>query len=293
MQFSCPGGQITLYGTPPYHTMTHAPHTVDKDWYTVPGQEGKTLDRYIYDCPGEDKVTFWSKRSGVAYSDPTSMDAATEMTMDSLVQVELVDTTCQRFNFANMPPGYRQEPWEAKNLQPGNKKKSSFSHPGYETGKHARDGGNPLNQTELPLDADFPAPVLITDKKGNAYIDADGETHGSMKTGECPADGTGRNFQFAGFYNPTDLQACDPPPPPPAPPPAPVSVGGDPIFHSGDSWLKFRLAEENTMTPLLAWQQVTLTLSLTLSLPLTLTLTLTLILTLHHPHPNPNPHPSP
>ena len=112
----------------------------------MPGQEGKTLDRYIYDCPGEDKVTFWSKRSGVAYSDPTSMDAATEMTMDSLVQVELVDTTCQRFNFANMPPGYRQEPWEAKNLQPGNKKKSSFSHPGYETGKHARDGGNPLNQ---------------------------------------------------------------------------------------------------------------------------------------------------
>ena len=76
------------------------------------------------------------------------------------------------------------------------------------------------------------------------------------------ADGTGRNFQFAGFYNPTDLQACDPPPPPPAPPPAPVSVGGDPIFHSGDSWLKFRLAEENTMTPLLAWQQVTLTLTL-------------------------------
>ena len=60
VQFSCPGGQITLYGTPPYHTMTHAPHTVDKDWYTVPGQEGKTLDRYIYDCPGEDKVTFWS-----------------------------------------------------------------------------------------------------------------------------------------------------------------------------------------------------------------------------------------
>ena len=56
----------------------------------MPGQEGKTLDRYIYDCPGEDKVTFWSKRSGVAYSDPDSMDAATEMTMDSLVQVELV-----------------------------------------------------------------------------------------------------------------------------------------------------------------------------------------------------------
>ena len=60
-----------------------------------------------------------------------------------------MDTTCQRFNFANMPPGYRQEPWEAKNLQPGNKKKSSFSHPGYETGKHARDGGNPLNQVRV------------------------------------------------------------------------------------------------------------------------------------------------
>jgi hypothetical protein len=258
IQFSCPGGQITLYGTPPWHTMTHEPHTIDKDWYTVPGQEGKTLDRYVYDCPGEDKVTFWSKRNGLMTDNPTTTDGASELTMDSLVQVELVDTTCQRFNFANMPAGYRQEAWEARYLQPGNKKKTAYSHPGYETGMHARDGGNPLNQTELPLDADFPAPPAITDKNGNAFIDADGDSHGGIKTGDCAADGGGRNFQFAGFYNPTDLASCDPPPPPPMlppPPPTPVSIGGDPIFHSGDSWLKFRLAEEDKMTPLLAWKQ--------------------------------------
>jgi len=262
IQFSCPGGQITLYGTPPWHTMTHEPHTIDKDWYTVPGQEGKTLDRYIYDCPGEDKVTFWSKRNGLMTDNPESTEGASELTMDSLVQVELVDTTCQRFNFANMPPGYRQEAWEARYLQPGDKKKTTYSHPGYETGKHARDGGNPLNQTELPLDADFPVPSATTDANGNAFIDADGDSHGGIKTGDCAADGGGRNFQFAGFYNPTDLATCDPPPPPPLappppppPPPNPVSIGGDPIFHNGDSWLKFRLAEEDTMTPLLAWKQ--------------------------------------
>jgi len=259
IQFSCPGGQITLYGTPPWHTMTHEPHTVDRDWYTVPGPDGgKTLDRYIYDCPGEDKVTFWSRRNGVVVDNPSSADMSShsEYTMDSLVQIEMVDVTCQRFNFANMPPGYRQEGWESKYKEPGSKQYTTYSHPGYPLA-HARDGGNPLNQTELPLDADFPAPPSIQDTAGNAWVDTDGESHGGIKTGACAPDGGGRNFQFAGFYNPADLAVCQPPsPPPPMPPPppmVPVSIGGDPIFHSGDSWLKFRLQKENTMTPLLAW----------------------------------------
>ena len=27
------------------------------------------------------------------------------------------------------------------------------------------------------------------------------DSHGGIKTGDCAADGGGRNFQFAGFYN--------------------------------------------------------------------------------------------
>merc|ERR1740133_512543 len=271
VQFSCPGGQITLYGTPPWHTMTNPPHTIDEDWYTVPGGEGKTLDRYIYDCPGDDKVTFWSKRSGTAEDNPTSADMNdhSELTMDSLVQVEFVDTTCTRFNFANMPPGYRQEAWEAQFTQPGNRRASRYSHPGYSLA-HAADGGNPLNQTELPLDANFPAPPAILDRNGNVFVDEEGESSGELKARDCAAAGGGRNFQFAGFYNPNDLTVCDPPPPsmpppmppptppppsPAPPPPTPVSIGGDPVFHSGDSWLKFRLKDENHMTKILSWTQ--------------------------------------
>ena len=35
----------------------------------------------------------------------------------------------------------------------------------------------------------------------------------------------------------------------------PVSLGGDPVFHSGDAWLKFRLKEEHKMTKILSWTQ--------------------------------------
>merc|ERR1740117_1981255 len=103
------------------------------------------------------------------------MSSHSEYTMDSLVQIEMVDVTCQRFNFANMPPGYRQEGWESKYREPGSKEYTKYSHPGYPLA-HARDGGNPLNQTELPLDADFPAPPSIQDTAGNAWVDTDGES---------------------------------------------------------------------------------------------------------------------
>jgi len=35
----------------------------------------------------------------------------------------------------------------------------------------------------------------------------------------------------------------------------PVSLGGDPVFHNGDHWLKFRLKEENQLVPLLSWSR--------------------------------------
>ena len=34
-----------------------------------------------------------------------------------------------------------------------------------------------------------------------------------------------------------------------------VSMGGDPIFHNGDQWLKFRLKNENQMVELLSWSR--------------------------------------
>ena len=35
----------------------------------------------------------------------------------------------------------------------------------------------------------------------------------------------------------------------------PVSMGGDPVFHNGDHWLKFRLKTENQMVELLSWSR--------------------------------------
>jgi len=35
----------------------------------------------------------------------------------------------------------------------------------------------------------------------------------------------------------------------------PVQMGGDPIFHNGDQWLKFALKAENELIPILSWTQ--------------------------------------
>ena len=151
VQFSCPGGQITLYGTPPWHTAM-TPHTVDKGWFTVPGSNGTKLDRFIFDCP-DHPVTFWSKKRGKASDNPitSNMSNHDEQTMNALILIEFVDTSCARFEFANMPPSYRQEPWKEKY------EGTWYEYPGYPLAAAAA-GGNPLNQVQLRWGEPSPSP---------------------------------------------------------------------------------------------------------------------------------------
>ena len=151
VQFSCPGGQITLFGTPPWHTAM-TPHTVDKGWFSVPGSNGTKLDRFIFDCP-DHPVTFWSKKRGKASDNPitSNMSNHDEQTMNALILIEFVDTSCARFEFANMPPSYRQEPWKEKY------EGTWYEYPGYPLAAAAA-GGNPLNQVGLCRGESSPSP---------------------------------------------------------------------------------------------------------------------------------------
>ena len=78
-----------------------------------------------------------------------------------------------------MPPEYRQEPWSQS------VKGKTYMSKGYPF-KDASHGGNPLNTT-MKLSA--------TNFEG-------------LKTGQCEKDGGGRNWMFAGYYNPMNLLQC-------------------------------------------------------------------------------------
>ena len=98
-------------------------------------------------------MTFWSKKRGKASDNPitSNMSNHDEQTMNALILIEFVDTSCARFEFANMPPSYRQEPWKEKY------EGTWYEYPGYPLAAAAA-GGNPLNQVGLRCSEPSPSP---------------------------------------------------------------------------------------------------------------------------------------
>lgn len=179
IQFTCTGGTFYLFGDRPYVSgNAGAPIAEDPAWT----KNGQT--RYTYACPDSEPVTIWSaqddKVSGNDYPNGVPItDGMTETQENEMIVINYVNVECAKFTLATLPPRYHQEPWTHAGGDPA-------SHPGFEVGKSAADGGHPLNGTTLleeisgvwSNDCKGGRPArnfLITSYEGSNLLDEPGE----------------------------------------------------------------------------------------------------------------------
>ena len=185
IQFKCPGGTFTLYGKDDKalkvsDNAKKVPAPFGRE-QTAQGQEIN-----IYQCPGNELVTIWSRRDQLSDDTPSST-APDDLTADmenSMFTVSFVDVSCVEITFANLPVAYL-----TKETQLRSSEKFSTAAYGLGTGPCIGEGNKGRTYILGGSPPPPPSPRPPPSSPSTVDLDTPQYTHGSDITSMVPISG--------------------------------------------------------------------------------------------------------